>query len=195
MSEPNNIGKLENIYLGPMFSGKTSSLIRYLTINADIGFKILYVNSVLDTRGNGYSTHNSSGKDISPKIKTITVKSLSEVDVEDYDVIGVDEFQFYKDQSPSGVVRSWVLKRGKRVAVSSLDGDFNINIFGDVYNLIPLCESGGLFKLKEGICAECLKEKKIVSGGFTKKISSVEDVIDVGGKDKYMIVCLRCHQK
>ncbi len=203
MSLQNNIGKLENIYMGAMFSGKTSSLIRYLTIKADVGFKVIYVNSILDTRSNiGYSTHNSSGHNISSKIKTISVKFLSEVDVSNYDVIGVDEFQFYKDQSPSGVVRSWVLKMGKMVSVSSLDGDYNINIFGDVYNLIPLCEPGGLFKLKDGICTMCLKKKKkIVSGGFTKRITSLtesgsklNDIIDIGGKDKYMIVCLKCHQ-
>jgi len=192
-----NLGKLDNIYLGPMFSGKTSALIRYLTINADIGFKVLYINSSLDDRSEeDFSTHNSSNKGISNKITTLKTGYLKEVAIDKYDVIGIDEFQFYKDEKPSEIVRKWVLN-GKRVSISSLDGDFNMRPFGDVFNLIPLCEAGGLFKMKEGICLECLKDNKFVTGSFTKKtkITKDEEVIEIGGKDKYKIVCLECHQK
>lgn len=189
------IGKLENIYLGPMFSGKTSTLIRYLTINADIGFKVLYINTSLDTRngdGKDYSTHNSSGH-ISSKITTIKIEKLENINVEKYQVIGIDEFQFYKDQNPSEVVRKWIFS-GKRISVSGLDGDFNIRPFGDILNLVPLCEAGGLHKMKEGLCVDCLKQGNFVTGGFTKKISEGDELIDIGGIDKYKIVCLSCHR-
>lgn len=189
------IGKLEYIYLGPMFSGKTSALIRYLTINADVGFKVVYINSQRDVRSKDtVSTHSSSGNKLSHNIVAIKVKTLASVDVSKYDVIGVDEFQFYEDQKPSEIVKKWVFS-GKRVAVSGLDGDFNLNPFGSIFNLIPLCEAGGLFKMKEGICLECLKNKKeIVPGGFTKKIVNNNELVDIGGQDKYKIVCLQCHQ-
>ena len=195
MDSPNKIGSLENIYIGPMFSGKTSSLIRYLTINADVGFNVLYINSLIDDRTDtDYSTHSSSQTKISTLIKTIKTDYLNDVNIENYDVIGIDEFQFYKDKKPSEIVRKWVFG-GKRISVSGLDGDFKIRPFGDILNLIPLCSPGGLFKMKEGICVECVKDGKINPGGFTKKISDTEKIIEVGGKAKYKLVCLKCYFK
>ena len=39
-----------DIITGPMFSGKTTELIRRLTIFVEAGMSVLYVNSILDTR-------------------------------------------------------------------------------------------------------------------------------------------------
>ena len=191
------IGALENIYLGCMYSGKSDALVRYLTINVDIGLKVVYVNSVLDKRktenGNSsYTTHSSSGS-MSNKINTIKTDYLSKVDVSGYDVVGVDEFHLFKDDDPTSVVRDWVLKKGKRVSVSGLDGDFKIKTIGKIFDLIPLCESGGLHKMTGARCVECMKKGKIRQAGYSKKTTKDAKIIDVGGKDKYIAVCLRCH--
>ena len=94
-------GKLEKIILGPMFSGKTTELNSGLTIRADLGESVAYINHIKDTRSkNIMSTHSSCLK-LSPLITYIEVECLSEVDISKYRVIGVDEFQFFNDKSPS----------------------------------------------------------------------------------------------
>lgn len=64
------------LYPGPMWSGKTSKLLSDLTLYADLGLKVLYINhtideSVTECSSDNITTHNSSFKVISPKIKTI----------------------------------------------------------------------------------------------------------------------------
>ncbi len=199
LKPPTIIGALEHLNLGCMYSGKSTELLRYLTINADLELRVLYVNNTLDDRDTeggdeSFTTHSSSGR-MSKKIKAIKVKSLKSVDVSDYDVIGVDEFQFYDDDDPAAIIKDWVVNKGKRVSVSSLDGDFKINKFGKVFDLIPLCQPGGLRKMTGAKCVICLKKGKIVSAGYTKKIidNGKDVVVDVGGKNKYIAVCLKCH--
>lgn len=188
------VGKLEKIILGPMFCGKTTELYRSLTIRADLGESVAYINHTSDTRSlEIMSTHNSSLKS-SSKINSIKVDCLSNVNVDNYRVIGVDEFQFYNDKSPSSIVREWINK-GKYVFVSGLDGDFNMNSFGDIFNLIPLCEPGGLVK-KGAVCMECYSKGDIsVPAGFTKKTSNSSKQVEVGGKDIYSAVCFKCHKQ
>ena len=83
------------LIIGPMFSGKTSALIRDLQLCSDIGLKCIYVNSTLDNRSeNNYSTHNPLIKSIG----TFDSMKMDYLDTElflDYDVIGIDESQFF----------------------------------------------------------------------------------------------------
>ncbi len=52
----------------------------------------------------------------------------------EYDVIGIDEGQFYPDLVPC--VNEWV-DMGKIVVVAALDGDFRRDPIGDVLKLVP----------------------------------------------------------
>lgn len=54
--------------------------------------------------------------------------------VEQYDVIGIDEGQFYPDLVE--MVEQWV-EAGKVVLVAALDGDFRRKPFGRVLELVP----------------------------------------------------------
>ena len=87
------------LIIGPMFSGKTSELIRQLVTYSKANLKVLYINSNLDTRcKEAFSTHNSS---LSPTqninmIKVVNLKDACDL-VADADVIGIDEAQFFPD--------------------------------------------------------------------------------------------------
>ena len=196
-----DVGMLELIF-GSMFSGKTTYLLNQLTTCADVGLNCLYINHSSDQRevekfDTNVTTHHSLFNGISEKISTKKTSSLSDIDVEAYDVIGIDEGQFFEDIVPT--VRKWVMKYNKHVFISSLDGDSNIKPFGHVHELICLCHPGSLRKL-EAKCMNCLKTGLVdrhlsfVPAGYSfKKSGSKETQTDVGGVDKYMAVCLKCH--
>ena len=101
----------------------------------------------------------------------------------DYDVVGIDEGQFFAD------VVLWAEKManmGKVVVVAALDGTFQRKPFGDILSLIPLAEE--VTKLK-AVCMNCFDD-----AAFSKRIIiEDEDKVEViGGADKYMAVCRTC---
>lgn len=202
-----DVGNLEAIFFGPMFSGKTTKLLHRLTTCADVGLNVLYINHAEDERGtekkdSHVTTHNSQFNGTSNKIDKIKLPVLDGADVSEYDVIGVDEGQFFPDIVE--VVRKWVLKYKKQVFIASLDGDADIRPFGRVQDLICLCSPKGLYKL-EAKCMNCLdqgvneRHLHFVPAGFsyrkTKKEGDTSEQKDIGGADKYMALCLKCHQE
>ena len=65
-----------DLIIGPMFSSKTTELVRRLSIFADMDIPVLYINTELDTRSDqSFSSHNSMitslGNIDSIKIKTL----------------------------------------------------------------------------------------------------------------------------
>ena len=81
-----------DLIIGPMFSGKTTELLRRLYTLSSINKKCIYINSQLDDREDAnFSSHN-------PSITTINVDSMKVNKFDDkllntisnYDVIGID---------------------------------------------------------------------------------------------------------
>ena len=198
-----DVGSLEMLIFGPMFSRKTTTLTTELTTCADVDLKALYINHLDDNRDTESSdrhttTHHSQFKGLSPKITAMKRTTLYDLDVNEFDVIGVDEGQFFNDLPES--VRKWVLEDKKQVFVASLDGDFNIEPFGRANELICLCKPGGLVKLYAQ-CMKCLKTETpyrrmtLVPAGFTARLTESKSQKDIGGSDKYIALCLKCHQE
>lgn len=174
------------LILGPMGAGKTTELINELNKFAGLSscFRVLYVNSTLDTRAEVFSTHGK-GCRLDPSITTIKVTNLAEVQVGYFDIVGVDEGQFFHD---SHVVKDWV-RLGKRVVVAGLDGSFDRHKF-DLVDLVPDCDE---VVKKLAYCKTCLDSGKIVSAPFTGKKSGRLTEIEVGGMDVYIPLCRACH--
>lgn len=192
-----------NIRIGPMFSGKTTWLNGELTQLADKGFSVLKVIHSDDIRSdvasndNSGSTHNSSYKSLTSKITCLRVSSLTDVNVDPYHVVGVDESQFYPDLLEG--VKDWVENKGKHVRVSGLDGDAFKNKFGQTLDLIPICDE--VIKLNAS-CHFCLKELANVGfhgnilsivGPFTKRLGTSLEQKVVGGSDSYVPACRYHH--
>lgn len=87
----------------------------------------------VETCDDSGSTHNSSYRSLSDKIKWVRVTTLKDVDV-----IGVDESQFFPDLLE--VVEDLVENKGKHVRVAGLDGDAFKHKFGQTLDLIPICD-------------------------------------------------------
>jgi thymidine kinase len=204
------------INIGPMYAGKSTELISTLTRMADFGKACAYFNHQKDIRlsesSDGLvSTHNSGFQKLSKKIYGAKINILNkELDVSKFQYIGIDEFQFFKDNPeidslPDGhpdkiakyektieTIKYWVLVLKKHVVIASLDTDFKINPFGCVHFLIGLCGRDGIKKLT-ALCMKCDNEDP-ADAIYNLKIAGSTSIEDPGDSDKYLAVCLKCYQ-
>jgi thymidine kinase len=181
---------------GPMFSGKTTWLNGELTQLADTGFKVLKIQHGDDVRECG-PTHNTSFVKLSDKIDIITATELRGINVSDYNVVGIDEGQFFPDLKE--IVEHWVETLGKHVRVSGLDGDSLKQRFGQMLDLVPMSDE---FVKLSASCRPCLAELEktnfhgnilAIKAPFTKRLTASTEQKEIGGADKYIPVCRYHH--
>jgi len=180
-----------DIITGPMFSGKTTELCRRLNILQTLGLKCVYINSHLDNRSvNDFSTHNKMLNKISfDSYKMSEIYPLKQVGM-NYDVIGIDEIQFFGDILDT--ILELVEKHGKKIIVSGLNGDSNRNLFGEMHLLIP--HSDNISKI-DSYCVNCYHQGIQRHGIFSQKEMENKEIVTVGGSDKYISVCRECYRK
>ena len=172
------------IIIGPMFSGKTTELIRIYNRYKAAELKVLAINYKDDIRYHStlMSTHNKQ------MIPSINCKTLSEIDYDDiqnYDIILINEGQFFEDIYK--YVDILVNKLNKRVYVCGLDGDFQRKKFGHIFDIIPIADD--IIKIK-GICNKCKMNDSI----FTyRKVNNKEQKII--GNDIYLGLCRKCYNE
>ncbi|XP_061181803.1 thymidine kinase, cytosolic-like [Saccostrea echinata] len=173
-----NKGQIQLIF-GPMFSGKTTELMRRMKRYQIASYKCLVIKYSKDDRyeKEGISTHD---RQTLPAIPTDVLEQIK-AEAENYEVIGIDEGQFFPD-----VVEfcDEMAERGKTVIVAALDGTFQKKGFGNILNLVPLAES--VIKLT-AVCMRCNRE-----GSFTKRTGSQTAVEVIGGAEMYLAVCRMC---
>lgn len=105
--------------IGPMFAGKSTELLRRVRKNEIAGKRCLYIKYIADTRYDvsSIATHDNLKK------TAVAVKELSEIGDEwmDFDVIGIDEGQFFSDIVEKA---EEMAEAGKIVAISALGGSY-----------------------------------------------------------------------
>ena len=185
-------GYLE-IILGSMYSGKTSRLVEIYKQCTFCNISVCVINHSIDNR---YDTELLSTHD---QIKIPCIKTNKLLDVwPDYidmepnvvldkftsaSVILINEGQFFPDLEE--FVKK-ILLNGKKVYVCGLDGDFERKKFGQILDLIPLCDK--VTKLTS-LCSMC---KNGTLGIFSKRIGC-EQIQTVVGFDNYIPVCRSCY--
>ena len=80
-----------------------------------------------------------------------------------------------------------MLEQKKKIYICGLDGDFERKKFGQILNLIPLCDK--VTKLTS-LCSLC---KNGTPGIFSKRITSEKEQTVVGS-DNYIPVCRSCYE-
>lgn len=186
------------LLLGPMFAKKSTRLIEELNTHCDVGLKCLFINhsdhgNRQTQAGDTYvSTHYSQYAGLHPKVQKCMVNKLSKVNVESYDAIGIDEGQFFADLNAT--VRKWVFEKGKIVIVSSLDGDSDMNPFGQAHDLECICDQINVVRLT-AFCKGCLKQRKLVNASFTIANNHKTQQKLTGGDDVYSPACMKCYIK
>ncbi|GFT45675.1 thymidine kinase, cytosolic [Nephila pilipes] len=168
------------VIFGPMFSGKTTELIRRLKKYQIANHKCLIIKYPHDTRycEKEICTHDKLTLD------AVSVSALSDLkcQAENYSVIGIDEGQFFPDVVSFA---EEIANNGKIVIVAALDGTYQRKGFSDILHLVPLAES--VLKLTS-VCMICYED-----ASYTKRIGNETQLEVIGGTDKYMAVCRSCY--
>jgi thymidine kinase len=168
-----------DLIIGPMFSGKSTELIRRIRLLQKIDKKVIVVKPKIDTRyhENKITTHNYDSVDC------IVISELADINqnVFTYDTVVVDEGQFFPDLKQT--ILCWLSLYPINIIVGGLDGDFQKNPIGMILDLIP--HSNHCVKLNS-LCSIC---KDGTEAPFSKRTIQSKDKVLVGGSDMYIPVC------
>ena len=172
VNQENNIGWIE-VICGSMFSGKTEELLRRVKRAKLAKQKIKIFKPRQDVR---YSKKKVTSHD-NNSIKSKPINSPSKIleIAEKFDVIGIDEAQFF-DESIVEVCNK-LADSGKRVIVAGLDMDYMGKPFGPMPNLLAIAE----YVTK--VHAICTRSGKMAS--YTHRIAKSDELILLGDTRKY----------
>jgi thymidine kinase len=182
-----NEGYLELI-LGPMFSGKTSTLKKIYDQCIYCNIPVVVINYEADNRYCDASFMSTHDKVMIPCIKGVSILEILEKNKEkvtESEVILINEGQFFQDIH---TVIDLVENLHKRVYICGLDGDFKKNKIGSLLDLIPHCDN--VYKLKS-LCSECRDGK---SGLFSYRITDETQQMVIG-VENYKPVCRACFER
>lgn len=171
-------GKIEMI-IGPMFSGKSTELLRRCKRYTLSGKKVLLINHTCDTRygENIVGTHDGAA---SSALALSDFTNLVEI-TKGYDVIAIDEAQFFE------IIPCVLAEMGKIVIVAGLSSTYERQPFTNVCNLI--CNAESVTKLT-AVCSICGRD-----ASFTKRLTLETELHIIGSKDKYTPRCRTCFAK
>ena len=181
MNSENNKGKIE-IILGPMFSGKSTRLIECIRKYAYKSKKTIMVKYQSDKR---YSEKSEVITHDLIKYDSIECNNLNEIfdKLINYDVIGIDEGQFFPDL-PEICEKLTILK--KIVVISALNGDYRMEPFPVISEILAKADK---IKLMKAYCFNCHKDAK-----FSLRIVPSKETILIGAGESYKPVCRNCHK-
>lgn len=175
-----------DLILGPMFGAKTTELLRRLRRFQYAGKRVVAVKSAKDTRYSEQAVICTHSKDQFSDV--LVANQLGDIDVSAYDVVGVDEGQFYSDLEQA--CEQWAA-RGQVVIVAMLDGTYAREPFpsGCLGRLLPKCES--VEKLS-AVC-RCGADAAFTQLTSDEQVGASGEL--VGGAERYRAACRACHGK
>lgn len=180
-------GKLELI-IGPMFSGKTTELIRRIKRYIIANRKCVAIVHSIDTRYDNKKTMANSiinhDLDEFTGCEIRRTEILSDICVDDYDVVAIDEVSFFSDILTANL---WA-NNGKIVIASGIISDYKQEPFASIHQLLPKADN---IRMITAICKICSEDASYTA---RKKLNDEHQVI-VGGKELYFPVCRKCLNK
>lgn len=181
-----------HVITGPMYSGKTEALLRYVRRYDIMGKKLLLFRPQIDTRTK--EVYSRAGMSF-PAIPIINSAAILNT-LDDYsvyiDMVAIDEAQFMDDELAD--VCEWLANSGRRVLVSGLDRDFLRRPFGPMERLLTYADQAD--KLS-AVCFTCKGEatltQRLIDG---RPATSDDPLILVGGMgdDTYEARCREHHE-
>ena len=171
------------IVCGSMFSGKTEELIRRLKRAKIAKQKVEIFKPAVDTR---YDIENVVSHD-SNSVSSTPVQNASQIlfYAEDFEVVGIDEAQFFGNELVS--VCNELAANGKRVVVAGLDMDYLGKPFGPIPHLMASAE---YVTKVHAICMRCGS-----LANHSHRMIKNDNLVLLGETDAYEPLCRSCFQK
>ena len=180
-SDLQNEGKIVLI-LGPMFSGKSTRLIEVIRKYTYKAKKTIMVKFYADQR---YSDKSEVVTHDLIKYDSIDCKNLrdSMETLKKYDVIGIDEGQFFPDLVE---ICEELASLKKTVIIAALNGDFRMEPFPVISKIISKADK---IKLLKAYCFNCHKDAR-----FSLRIVQSNETVLIGAGEAYKPACRECHK-
>ncbi|AWN82236.1 Thymidine kinase [Candidatus Cardinium hertigii] len=170
-----------HLIIGPMFSGKTTELFRLTKRYILAGKKTILVKYAKDKRHNTdmATTHDRVHREA---FSTLRIKDVYN-SIINYDIIGIDEGQFFPDIVPYA---QKLANQGKTLLIAALNGDYLQKPFRPIATLLAQAER--IEKLN-AVCQLCGH-----SASFTYRIIARPERELIGGIESYQAVCRLCYR-
>jgi thymidine kinase len=178
---PGSGGWLE-VVCGPMFSGKSEELIRRLRRAEIAGQRVLIVKPRIDDRFDVSHVVSHAGARCA---RSETLRRA-----EGYDVVGVDEAQFFEPAIVEAVQE--LVARGKRVVAAGLDRDFRGEPFGPMPLLLCLAEFVDKLQAVCHVCGGAATRTQRLVDGEPAPFDGA--TIQIGALDSYEARCSACYR-
>lgn len=168
------------VVCGSMFSGKTEELLRRLTRARIARQKVEVFKPGIDKR---YDEEDVVSHD-SKKSSSIPVENAAQIlfYAEDFEVVGIDEAQFFGDELVS--VCNELADNGKRVIVAGLDMDYLGKPFGPIPQLLATAE---YVTKVHAICMKCGN-----LANYSHRTVKNDKLVVLGETDAYEPLCRKC---
>lgn len=167
-----------------MFAQKTTELLRRVRRYKSIGYKVLVVNYIGDTR---YGKECIASHDLDTETAKC-VHTLQELDKDvrsgNYQVVAIDEGQFFGDLYE--FVTQWADELPIHIVITGLDGTSERTPFGDMLRLIPHAEE---VERLTAYCSECRDGTIGVFSKYVGKTQKDNNGVAIGGAEAYRPVC------
>lgn len=170
--------------LGPMFSEKTTLLMSYVSRYEIAKKKVLVIGYLKDKR---YSSSNgliSSHDGKTHSAIKIDKSELLGIDTDGYDMIAIDEAQFFEN------LREFIvkeLKGGKMVVFAALNSSYKSEMFPEIISVLPECLELNWLK---AVCIPCGNDDAIKS--HRKSENDTGELEQIGGANEYEALCFNC---
>ena len=165
------------LYIGPMFSGKTTALVSKYVEGDTMSFK-----HTADDRY-GYNSRIITHGGLSVPAKQVSVVPLV---VACKRVVLIDEGQFFCNIREAALHYA---RCGSDVYITALSGTSELGAWGNVSDLIPICDD--VVHLKAPLCMRCRARPAPFTA--TKVGITKSGEVKVGGAETYEPVCRNCH--
>jgi len=180
-------GRLE-VITGPMYSGKTSELIRRVKRAEIAGQNVEAFKPSLDDRyeEDFIGSHNGES------IKATVVDSSNEIKPgKEVDVVVVDEANFFDPRLVADLQA--LAYHGHRVIAAGTDQTFRGEPFPPVHSLMAVADQVDKLQAVCQVCGNSASaNQRLKEDGSPASVD--EETVKVGGNDKYEARCRHCHE-
>jgi len=177
------------LYWGPMFSGKTTSLVKIYDIIEASGQSVLFLYPSTNTRDQYGEIRTHDGKIKKAKVFNNSEMLIALIEKHNPQNVCIDEVQFVEDIVK---VCDILYKKNINVFMAGLNMTWKSTVWPSIGKIIHTCEVEQLF----AICKNCGNFKAmynvLLEENLKLKINERKNDVIIGDCNQYKVLCMRC---